>query len=100
MVVVMASSLVLSGSRGSVSAWPAVRDRAFLISRRVSIGGIGTFSGRAPLTPGGLPGFKGPFPSTSLDKGLCGWQVRRASYPHTQEPPHQLAGPILSDPPA
>jgi hypothetical protein len=33
------------------------------------IGGIGTVSGRAPLAPGGLPGFTGPFPSTSLDKG-------------------------------
>jgi len=33
------------------------------------IGGIGTFSGQAPLAPGGLPGFIGPFPSTSLDKG-------------------------------
>ena len=40
------------------------------------IGGIGTFSGRAPLAPGGLPGFTGPFPSTSLDKGICNWQVR------------------------
>ena len=28
---------------------------------------IGTFSGRAPLAPGGLPGFTGPIPSTSLD---------------------------------
>ena len=47
-----------------------------LISRRDRtddrIGGIGTFSGRAPLAPGGLPGFTGPFPSTSLDKGVCG----------------------------
>lgn len=32
------------------------------------ISGIGTFSGRAPLAPGGLPGFIGPFPSTSLDE--------------------------------
>ena len=43
------------------------------------ISGIGTFSGRAPLAPGGLPGFTGPFPSTSLDKGLCGWQVQSES---------------------
>src|SRR5947209_19948241 len=42
----------------------------------VRIGGIGTVSGRAPLAPGGLPGFTGPFPSTSLDKGVCNWQVR------------------------
>src|SRR5262249_48927838 len=39
-------------------------------TRLERIGGIGTVSGRAPLTPGGLPGFKGPFPSTSLDKGV------------------------------
>src|SRR6266436_8574015 len=44
------------------------------ISGRIS--GIGTFSGRAPLAPGGLPGFTGPIPSTSLDKGLFGWQVQ------------------------
>src|SRR5689334_9094515 len=36
---------------------------------RACVGGIGTVSGRAPLAPRGLPGFKGPFPSTSLDKG-------------------------------
>ena len=57
--------------------------RAFLtyvpVDARVRIGGIGTFSGRAPLAPGGLPGFTGPFPSTSLDKGVCGCQVQPGS---------------------
>src|SRR5262249_26589853 len=45
------------------------------------IGGIGTVSGRAPLAPGGLPGFTGPFPSTSLDKGVCACQVRARILP-------------------
>src|SRR5205823_11099481 len=46
------------------------------------IGGIGTFSGRAPLAPGRLPGFTGPFPSTSLDKGIFGFQICR-THPST-----------------
>src|SRR3979411_1933101 len=46
------------------------------------IGGIGTFSGRAPLAPGRLPGFTGPFPSTSLDKGIFSFPIRR-THPNT-----------------
>src|SRR5205809_6389105 len=47
------------------------------------IGGIGTVSGRAPLAPGGLPGFTGPFPSTSLDKGCSVGRCARHFNTHT-----------------
>jgi hypothetical protein len=43
--------------------------QARVVRIRLLAGGIGTFPRRAPLAPRGLPGFTGPSPSTSLDKG-------------------------------
>jgi hypothetical protein len=69
------------------------QDRNAHVAGRIS--GIGTFSGRAPLAPGGLPGFTGPFPSTSRDKATIQLLVKNVaiSSQRVKSRPRQLARP-------